>query len=77
MSTSPSTPTLPGTDLEPVRSLVRPFQAAAFWLAIALPFAYLPALAVGFETAPVRIFAALLVANAVALVVGHGYNREE
>lgn len=76
MSISPSTSKLTGTDLDSVRTLIRPVQAVAFWLAIALPLAYLPALAGGFETTSVRVFAALLAANAVALVVGHGYNRE-
>jgi hypothetical protein len=63
-------------DLEPLRTLVRPVQAAAFWAAVTLPLAYLPALALGIDTMSARIVATLLVANAVALVVGHGYNRE-
>lgn len=71
----PSTVELPGSDLGSVRLLVRPIQALAFWLAIALPLAYLPALAMGFEAVSTTTFAALLVANAVALIVGHGHNR--
>ena len=67
---------VPDAGLESVRTFLRPVQAVAFWLAIALPLAYLPALAAGFETTSVQVFAALLAANAVALVVGHGYNSE-
>jgi len=75
MSTMPSTVELPESDLGSVRLLVRPVQAVAFWLAILLPLAYLPALAAGFESVSMPVFAALLVANAVSLVAGHGYNR--
>lgn len=77
MSTMPSRTELPGNefDLDPVGLLVRPVRAAAFWLAIALPLAYLPALAMGFESVSMTVFVGLLIANAVSLVVGHGHNR--
>lgn len=75
MSTSPSTlPDLPTDDA--LRAVRRPIEAAAFWLGVALPFAYLPALAFGFDEAPLVPLFGLFVANAVALVVGHGYGRE-
>lgn len=56
--------------------LRRPFEALAFWSAVLLPFAYVPLLVGGFETtSSVALFGALLVANAVALLVGHDHNR--
>lgn len=57
--------------------LRRPVEALAFWAAIALPFAYLPLLYSGFEsTSGVLLFAGLVVANVLALYVGHGHKRE-
>jgi hypothetical protein len=54
----------------------RPIEAAAFWAAIALPFLYLPLLAQGFSSNnELFVFAGLLVLNALALVVGHGYRQ--
>ncbi|WP_224449170.1 hypothetical protein [Haloprofundus salilacus] len=58
------------------RILTRPVQFTAFWAAIALPFFYIPLIAgetffgVGMELLPL-----LFVANAVALVVGHGHKQ--
>ena len=55
---------------------VRPVRAAAFWLAVALPFAYLPMLAGGLGSETEQLtFVALIVANAVALLVGHDHRR--
>ncbi|MEF8791178.1 MAG: hypothetical protein V5A61_13725 [Haloarculaceae archaeon] len=55
---------------------VRPVRAVAFWLAVALPFAYLPMLAGGFGSeTELLTFGALLAANTVALLVGHDYQR--
>jgi|GEM_PF-5160000 len=48
-------------------------RAAAFWSAVALPFATIGLLAVG--TPPARLGLVLL-CNAVALVVGHGHRTE-
>ena len=55
---------------------VRPVRAAAFWLAVALPFAYLPMLVggIGSET-QLLTFLALLAANVLALLVGHDHQR--
>ena len=55
---------------------VKPVRAAAFWLAVGLPFAYLPMLAggIGSET-ELLTFLALMAANAVALLVGHDHHR--
>jgi len=58
-------------------SLLTPLRAVAFWTAIALPFLHVPLLASGLESGSVRMaFALLVVANVVALVVGHPYARE-
>ncbi|MEF8843125.1 MAG: hypothetical protein V5A62_16120 [Haloarculaceae archaeon] len=55
---------------------IKPVRALAFWLAVALPFAYLPMLASGFGSEPELLtFLALIAANAVALLVGHDYRR--
>lgn len=57
--------------------LRRPVEALAFWAAIVLPFVYLPLLVGGFETTTdLLLFAGLIVANVVALLVGHDHNRE-
>lgn len=51
-------------------------RAIAFWLAIALPFLYLPLLVDGFGgRAEMFAFVGLVVLNLVALVVGHEYRR--
>ncbi|WP_277542013.1 hypothetical protein [Haloarcula laminariae] len=59
------------------RSLVTPIRGVAFWTAVALPFLYLPLLATGLQSSAVRTaFGALLLANAVSLLVGHSYARD-
>jgi hypothetical protein len=45
-------------------------RAAAFWAAVALPFSAIVLLAVGHN---LTLVAAVLVVNAAALIVGHGY----
>lgn len=51
-------------------------RATAFWLAIALPFLYLPLVLGGLAgRAELLAFAGLVVLNLVALVIGHGYRR--
>jgi hypothetical protein len=58
-------------------SLVAPIRGIAFWLAIALPFLYVPLLASGLESSAVRlVFVALVVCNAAALLVGHPHARD-
>lgn len=55
---------------------VKPLRAVAFWLAVVLPFAYLPILAGGIANeAELVTFLALMAANAAALLVGHDYHR--
>lgn len=51
-------------------------RATGFWLAVVLPFLYLPLLLRGFGgRGELLAFAGLVVLNAVALVVGHEYRR--
>ncbi|WP_255191204.1 hypothetical protein [Natronobeatus ordinarius] len=58
------------------RSLKGPVQFVSFWAAIALPFLHVPLLAGGLNGLNVTLaFLGLLVANLLALYVGHGYNQ--
>ena len=52
-----------------------PLRFVAFWLAVALPFLYVPLLAAGLDGARPTVFVGLLVVNAVALVLGHDHGR--
>ena len=50
-------------------------RSAAFWSSVALPFAYPPLLAASTVTdLGVSVIAAVVVANALALVVGHSHD---
>jgi hypothetical protein len=58
-------------------SVLDSIRAVAFWMAIVLPFLYIPLLVSGLDSTPIRIaFAVLLVANGIALFVGHSYARD-
>ncbi len=46
-----------------------------FWVAIALPFLYVPLLLQGLSNGDLLLFVGLLMANAFALVVGHDHGR--
>jgi hypothetical protein len=75
MAPSPSLPSPVGS-ARPLAAAVRAgrvVRAAAFWSAVALPVAAIAALAVGVDLATVGF---LLVCNAAALVVGHGYRDD-
>lgn len=53
-------------------------QLAAFWVAVALPFLYLPLLITGVQTPGERsALAAMLAVNVMALYVGHDYRQPE
>jgi hypothetical protein len=54
-----------------------PVRAASFYVAIGLPFVYLPMIAGGLSVENVPLVLALLAANAVTLVLGHGYGTDE
>lgn len=57
-------------------ALLRPFQAAAFWAGVGLPFLYLPLLLSGPTTNAQWIAAVgLLTVHATALYVGHSHNE--
>ena len=59
-----------------LHSLKGPAQFVSFWAAVGLPFVHVTLLAYGLDHRSVALaFVALLVANIVALYVGHGYNR--
>lgn len=65
-----------GTGAVPV-SLVSSVQAVAFWVAVVLPFLYLPLLVTGLEGGAITTaFVALLLANVVTLLLGHGHLEE-
>lgn len=71
-------PSLSSTELEvtpvDVASLPTALKAVAFWAAVILPFATLGVLANGLDsTSQYAILTVLLVANVLALVVGHDY----
>ncbi|MFB6139490.1 MAG: hypothetical protein ABEJ26_03540 [Halosimplex sp.] len=73
-----STPDLPSArGVQRVQSfLTGSVQFAGFWSAVALPFAMLALIVSGSAAQRAPLFAALLVANVVALRVGHGYKRD-
>ncbi|SHH51944.1 hypothetical protein [Halobaculum gomorrense] len=52
---------------------VEPIRALAFYAAIVLPLVYLPLIANGITAERLTIIAGLLLANAAALVLGHGH----
>jgi len=55
---------------------VEPVRALAFYAAIAFPFVYLPLLANGVTTEQLSVLIGLLLANAAALVLGHGHGSK-
>ncbi|MDS0299438.1 hypothetical protein NDI76_11860 [Halogeometricum sp. S1BR25-6] len=59
-----------------LRVVAYPVQFAAFWLAVALPFLYMPLLYGGVHGEQATVFGSLLALNAAALVVGHGHSRD-
>ncbi|MFB6103047.1 MAG: hypothetical protein ABEJ73_10835 [Haloplanus sp.] len=52
-----------------------PLRFIAFWVAVALPFLYVPLLVGGLDGQQPTVFAALLLANAVSLVIGHEHGQ--
>lgn len=51
-------------------------RAVGFWLAVIIPFLYLPLVYRGFTSQiAILAFVGLVLLNVVALVVGHGYRR--
>jgi hypothetical protein len=58
------------------RLIAAPLRFVGFWVAVALPFLYLPLLLGGLTGQELLVFGLLLTANALALVVGHGHGQE-
>ena len=59
------------------KHVLSPVQALSFWVAVALPFLYIPLLATGLTSRPlIGAFLALLLCNAIALLVGHPHLRD-
>jgi hypothetical protein len=52
-----------------------PLRFVGFWLAVALPFLYLPLLVGGLSGSQLEVFVGLLGLNVLALLFGHGYGR--
>lgn len=53
--------------------LITPVEAVAFWTAVCLPAVYVPLLFIGERSA----VATLLAVHAIALALGHPYNRQQ
>jgi hypothetical protein len=58
-----------------LETLTAPLRFLGFWIAVALPFLYLPLLAGGLEGQQATVFVGLLFVNVVALVLGHEHGR--
>lgn len=57
--------------------LTTPVEMVSFWLAVALPFLYLPLLMTGVTTDGELLSVLVLVGlNVIALIVGHDYRNE-
>jgi len=73
-----SAPELPSTTgVQRLQSLaVGSAQFAGFWSAVVLPFAMLALVVSGSVAQQTPLFVALLLANVVALRVGHGHKQD-
>lgn len=66
-----------GSVVQSSEILLAPVRRLSFWVAVALPFLYVPMLLIGLgSTARQTAFLALLCCNAVALLLGHSHLRE-
>jgi hypothetical protein len=52
-----------------------PLRFVGFWLAVALPFLYVPLLVGGLSGGQLQVFVGLLGLNVLALLFGHSYGR--
>lgn len=59
----------------PAQYVAAPLRFVGFWLAVALPFLYLPLLLGGLSGGQTQVFVGLLGLNVLALLVGHSYGR--
>jgi hypothetical protein len=58
-----------------VQLVAAPLRFVGFWLAVALPFLYLPLLVGGLSGEQPQVFVGLLGLNVLALLFGHSYAR--
>lgn len=66
-----------GSVVQSGETVLSSVRVLAFWVAVALPFLYLPLLFTGLETTATTVaFIALLAVNAIALFVGHAHRRD-
>jgi len=56
-----------------LRSLTRPLQFVAFWLAIVTPLAYPPLLLGGLDSQTFLVFVGVVALNVFGLLAGRGY----
>lgn len=54
-----------------------PIRFVAFWLAVALPFLYLPLLYGGLQGGQTTVFGSLVALNTLSLLLGHDHSRGE
>jgi len=71
-----SQPTRPTPGAQWLQLVLRPVRAAGFWSAVAIPFLLLGLVVTGTAVERVGLFLGLVVANLVALRVGHAHNQE-
>jgi hypothetical protein len=65
-----------GFDAETFQAtVVPPVRFVGFWVAVLLPFAYVPLLFTGLEGATLTAFLALIAAHIVSLVLGNQYKQ--
>ncbi|MFB6123716.1 MAG: hypothetical protein ABEJ78_09700 [Haloferacaceae archaeon] len=81
-SSSPTVPTARLRESLDVQQLHRgvelltvPLRFVAFWVAVALPFLYLPLLYGGLEGQQALVFGLLVVINVASLILGHDYGQ--
>lgn len=80
-SATPSSPVLlakrylPPSLTHGIGQVAEHLQAVAFWLAVLMPIAFIPALQTGVFTENPLFVVGLLTFNVVCAVVGHGYAR--
>lgn len=67
-------PSLPSRSVASQPALAASIRATAFWVAVVLPFLYVPLLLTGLEGgSTTTAFALLLLANVLALLLGHSH----
>lgn len=71
-----SQPTRPTPGAQWIQLLARPVRAAGFWSAVAIPFLLLGLVVTGTVVQHVGLVVGLVVANLVALRVGHAHKQD-